>query len=543
MPLTVHCGRSVVRLSSLLTFQSFDCELAAALGHVIGFPDLGLLRRLRPAPMPSTDDEPSRRRPGWPVGREHRHGSHVHHRFPRQGRRPAMPQRPSTSTPQTFLVTTRPDHTCTPPGRPDAGRNPRQSSPQPSPHPPGSSWWFRLRGFITLVPHVRLSVSLARPRPSGSTDLSRRCQGCFPPSPASPGSGCPQLQPACCDSPAVKVSHPHSNPQRLVAHLIDEPAITSRMPGRAGGVDELWRERLHPPVDRHVIDGYRVRPATPRRRGRTARSADTSAPTPRSPPRKPIAGRRRRARRPTGHRISVRHPETSPNATEPPKPLRPRCAGSSAWSDPRHSYKQPVTRLATLDSRHAARSCRTARPAVTNPRTSVWPRVATDMLTPQAPTKQRRAFRTMPASFLPSHLTGGHSISAVGRTSYLVGETAPAPALRSWRGTSTGCSRPWSCSGSSDSATRSDFRVTSGPVWATRPAHNVLLSSNGRAPPAWFPFGLDGIGAYRRARAMPGPGSTQCASAVPNTGSCEGPCESPFRGGQPCRSSLPDSSR
>src|SRR6266508_276303 len=204
--------------------------------------------------MPSTDDEPSRRRPGSPVGREHRHGSHVHHRFPRQGRRPAMPQRPSTSTPQTFLVTTRPDRTALRLGRPDAGRNPRQGSPQPSPHPPGSSWWFRLRGFMTLVPHVRLSVSLARPRPSGSTGPSRRCQGCFPPSPASPGSGCPQLQPACCDSPAVKVSHPHSNPQRLVAHFIDEPPITRGVACRTRGVDELRREPLHPPIHRHVIN-------------------------------------------------------------------------------------------------------------------------------------------------------------------------------------------------------------------------------------------------------------------------------------------------
>jgi hypothetical protein len=26
------------------------------------------------------------------------------------------------------------------------------------------------------------------------------------------------------------------------------------MPGRAGGIDELCRERLHPPVDRDMID-------------------------------------------------------------------------------------------------------------------------------------------------------------------------------------------------------------------------------------------------------------------------------------------------
>ncbi len=51
-----------------------------------------------------------------------------------------------------------------------------------------------LRGVQPLVPHVRLSVSLAGPGPSGSAGPSRRCQGCCPPSPSSQGSGCPQLQ-------------------------------------------------------------------------------------------------------------------------------------------------------------------------------------------------------------------------------------------------------------------------------------------------------------------------------------------------------------
>ena len=54
-----------------------------------------------------------------------------------------------------------------------------------------------LRGVQSLVPHVHLSVLLAGPGPSGSTGPPRRCQGCCPPSPASPRSGCPQLhQPA-----------------------------------------------------------------------------------------------------------------------------------------------------------------------------------------------------------------------------------------------------------------------------------------------------------------------------------------------------------
>jgi hypothetical protein len=50
-----------------------------------------------------------------------------------------------------------------------------------------------LRGFTPLVPHVHLLVSLAEPAPSGSTDTSRRCRSCLPPSPASPGSGCSLL--------------------------------------------------------------------------------------------------------------------------------------------------------------------------------------------------------------------------------------------------------------------------------------------------------------------------------------------------------------
>ena len=41
---------------------------------------------------------------------------------------------------------------------------------------------------------MHLPALLAGPAPSGSADPFRRCQCCFPPSPASPGSGCPQLQ-------------------------------------------------------------------------------------------------------------------------------------------------------------------------------------------------------------------------------------------------------------------------------------------------------------------------------------------------------------
>jgi hypothetical protein len=67
-----------------------------------------------------------------------------------------------------------------------------------------------LTGLHALVPLVHLLVSLAGPAPSGSADAPRRCQDCSPPSPASPGSGCPQLQPGCCDSPAARAFHPYS---------------------------------------------------------------------------------------------------------------------------------------------------------------------------------------------------------------------------------------------------------------------------------------------------------------------------------------------
>jgi hypothetical protein len=36
--------------------------------------------------------------------------------------------------------------------------------------------------------------------------------------------------------------------------LVDEPAITRGVPGRAGGVDERGCEGLHPPMHRDVVD-------------------------------------------------------------------------------------------------------------------------------------------------------------------------------------------------------------------------------------------------------------------------------------------------
>jgi hypothetical protein len=75
----------------LLTFQNPYGWLAGSLRHVDGFPGLGLLRTLRPAPGASADSGPARRRPQWAAGRA------VPGRFPRsprldrRGGRPALP--------------------------------------------------------------------------------------------------------------------------------------------------------------------------------------------------------------------------------------------------------------------------------------------------------------------------------------------------------------------------------------------------------------------------------------------------------------------
>ena len=44
------------------------------------------------------------------------------------------------------------------------------------------------------------------------------------------------------------------DPDNLQVGLVHEPAVTGGMPARAGGVDELAGEPLHPPVERHMVD-------------------------------------------------------------------------------------------------------------------------------------------------------------------------------------------------------------------------------------------------------------------------------------------------
>ncbi len=162
----------------------------------------------------------SRRRtcppPGWRPGSEgDRDGSHVHHATDRQGGAQLYPGSIATTTPQTFTVASPPPELSgfgvdpTPARRPCTAYRPRSARLEPA----------RRYGALTLVPLVHLLVSLAGPAPSGSTGTSRLCQGCFPPSPASPGSGCPQLHPAAATASEDGLSPPLGQPAPRGAQL------------------------------------------------------------------------------------------------------------------------------------------------------------------------------------------------------------------------------------------------------------------------------------------------------------------------------------
>ena len=104
-----------------------------------------------------------------------------------------------------------------------------------------------LRGVKTSVPRVLLSDLLTGPTPSGGTGAPRLCQDCSHPTPASPGPGCPQLLPDRCDGPAAKVSHLHSNQQRLTAH-------------------EARAERLRDHLRRTIRENHSLKPPDPTHR-------------------------------------------------------------------------------------------------------------------------------------------------------------------------------------------------------------------------------------------------------------------------------------
>ena len=181
-----------------------------------GFPGLGLLRVLRPIPPASAGNGPLLQT-NWMLASEE-----SARWFPR-----SLPNRLAGSAPN-YVPATSPRLRRRPsPWPPDQRHQPVEESPHTTllcgyallrgPDPPGSSRWTLLRSFRCLVPHVRLSVLLAGPGPSGSASPFRRCQGWCAPSPSFQGSGWPQLQRARCDEHGAVASHHRPVGLRLVA--------------------------------------------------------------------------------------------------------------------------------------------------------------------------------------------------------------------------------------------------------------------------------------------------------------------------------------
>src|SRR3954470_10329379 len=209
----------------LLTFQLLHCELAAALGHVTGFPGLGLLRRLRPTTRRSADGAPSPPRPG-------RSGSGTTARwFPRspltvrRDRRPAIPRRPRHDYPAALRRGLRPGQPWTWPKFPRRPHVPTEVRTADRPRSTRFEPTFHFRGFHHWFLHSyacpsrlpgpgRLAVP-TRPVVVGAAL-------------ASLGTSRDRLPPASsgrCDGPKRKDSHLPAVMRRLVAHGIVAPEL------------------------------------------------------------------------------------------------------------------------------------------------------------------------------------------------------------------------------------------------------------------------------------------------------------------------------
>jgi len=109
-----------------------------------------------------------------------------------------------------------PGGSCLPP-RKFPARHERRVRAASSPDLPDSSWRLIKGLFHTGSSRTPLHPA-RRTRTIWQYWHVPALSGLLPPSPAPPGSGCPQLRRPAATGPAVKVSHLHSNQQRLTAH-------------------------------------------------------------------------------------------------------------------------------------------------------------------------------------------------------------------------------------------------------------------------------------------------------------------------------------
>src|SRR6266576_2492742 len=186
-----HCGCDPpVFTGDLQAFQHPCCQLAGSLRHADGFPVLRLLRSLRPIPRPSADVGPARYSPGGTARRAAADGSHVHQEPIDEGDAQLCPGRLATGTPQAFPMASPPAHPFRLRSRPARVHGGRARHTDPD--PPGSS---RLDAYgASRTGSSRAPSRLAcRTRPVWQCQGVPSLSGLLPPSPATPGSGCPQL--------------------------------------------------------------------------------------------------------------------------------------------------------------------------------------------------------------------------------------------------------------------------------------------------------------------------------------------------------------
>ena len=159
------------------------------------FPPLGLLRVLRPTPagLGSATGLPTT---GLVVRWEGDRGmvpTFTSKPFV-QGGAQLYPGSLATVTPQTFAVASCPTTTNqTRSLTPILVKKMTVCALQTGPYPPGLSRYEPYGISATGSLSLHLLNSLDGPASSGRADTSRRCRGCFPPFPAFPGTGCPQL--------------------------------------------------------------------------------------------------------------------------------------------------------------------------------------------------------------------------------------------------------------------------------------------------------------------------------------------------------------
>jgi hypothetical protein len=190
-----------------------------------GFPGLGLLRGLRPTRQPSVGNEPALRHGlAAPDGRATAGGSHVHAASIDQVGGQLSPDSIATPTPQPFSVASPPTDSLG--FGVDRRSPPAGHALHPGPYPPAlsrhSSYGASTTGSLVVPP----SGLACRTRPVWQSQTVPALSGLLPPSPAFPGSGCPQLRHAAATAPRRR----SLTSTRCHAEISSKPVVRHEVP-------------------------------------------------------------------------------------------------------------------------------------------------------------------------------------------------------------------------------------------------------------------------------------------------------------------------